>query len=75
MIAAFVAAAVLTVALGVVLAPGDAVPPGLVLLVGGAAMVAAGIGLIVLLLRSLLAQAILRDVEATELRAELDEVI
>ena len=75
MIAAFAAAAVLTVALGVVLAPGDAVPPGLVLLVGGAAMVAAGIGLIVLLLRSLLAQAILRDVEATELRAELDEVI
>jgi Protein of unknown function (DUF2975) len=74
-IAAFGAAAALIVALGVVLAPGDAVPPGLVLLVGGAAVVAAGIGLIVLLLRTLLTQAIRRDVEATELRAELDEVI
>ena len=75
MIGAAAAAAVLTFALGVVLAPGDAVPPGLVLLVGGAALVAAGIGLIVLVLRTLLAQAISREVEAHGLRAELDEVI
>ena len=38
-------------------------------------MVAAGIGLIVFVLRTLLAQAISREVEAQELRAELDEVI
>jgi hypothetical protein len=75
MIGAFGAAAVLTLALGVVLAPGDAVPPGMVLLVGGAAVVAATMGLIVLLLRTLLSQAIDRDVEAHEMRAELDEVI
>jgi hypothetical protein len=68
MIGAAAAAALLTFALGFVLAPGDAVAPGVVLLVGGAGIVAAGIGLIVLVLRTLLAQA-------TELRAELDEVI
>jgi hypothetical protein len=68
MIGAAAAAALLTFALGFVLAPGDAVAPGVVLLVGGAGVVAAGIGLIVLVLRTLLAQA-------TELRAELDEVI
>lgn len=75
MIGAAAAAALLTFALAVVLAPGDAVPPGLVLLVCGGALVAAGIGLIVLVLRTLLAQAISREVEAHELRAELDEVI
>jgi hypothetical protein len=75
MIGAAVAATGLAFALGLVLAPGDAVPPGLVLLVGGAMVVAAGIGLIELVLRTLLAQAIARDVEAHELRAELDEVI
>ncbi len=39
------------------------------------AVVAAGIGLIELVLRTLLAQAISREAEAHELRAELDEVI
>jgi hypothetical protein len=34
-----------------------------------------GGALIVLLLRMLLAQAVARDVEATQLQAELDEVI
>jgi hypothetical protein len=75
MIGAAGAAALLAFALAVVLAPGDAVPPGMVLLVGGGALVAAGIGLVVLVLRSVLAQAICRDVEAHHLRAELDEVI
>jgi DUF2975 family protein len=75
MIGAAAAAAVLTFALAVVLAPGDAVPPGMVLLVCLGAVVAAGIGLIVLVLRTLLAQAISREAEAHELRAELDEVI
>ena len=34
-----------------------------------------GVALIVLVLRALLAQAVARDVEATQLQAELDEVI
>ncbi|HEX5613827.1 MAG TPA: DUF2975 domain-containing protein [Acidimicrobiia bacterium] len=69
------AAAVLVFALACVLAPGDAVPPGMVLLVCLGSVVAAGIGLVVLVMRTLLAQAISRDTEAHELRAELDEVI
>ena len=75
MIGSAAVATVLTLALGVLLSPGDAVPPGMVLLIGGAAVVAAGIGLTVLVLRTLLAQAIARDAEAHELRAELDVVI
>jgi hypothetical protein len=75
MIGAAAAAALLTFALAVVLAPGDAIPPGMVLLVCGGAVVAAGLGLIVLVLRMLLAQAISREAEAYALRAELDEVI
>lgn len=68
-------AALLTFALGVVLAPGDAVPPGIVLLIGGAGTVVAGLALVVVVMRSLLAQAVAREVEAGRLRAELDEVI
>jgi hypothetical protein len=75
MIAAAGAAAGLTFLLGVILAPGDAVPPGMVLLVGGAAVIAAGIALTVLVLRALLAQAISRESEADALRAELEVVI
>ena len=74
-IGAIVAAAVLTFAMAVTLAPGEAVPPGLVLLICGVALVVAGVALIVLVLRMLLAQAVARDVEATHLRAELDQVI
>ncbi|MEU9802908.1 DUF2975 domain-containing protein [Streptomyces sp. NPDC051000] len=70
-----VAAALLVFALGVVLAPGEAVPPGMVLLIGGAGTGVLGVALIVLVLRMLLAQAVARDVEAAHLRAELDEVI
>jgi hypothetical protein len=75
MIGAAAAAALLTFALAVVLAPGDAVAPGVVLLICGGTVVAAGIGLIVLVMRTLLAQAIARETEAQELRGELDEVI
>lgn len=74
-IGAIAAASALTFTLGVVLAPGEAVAPGIVLLVGGAATVIAGIALVVVVMRSLLAQAVARDVEARDLRAELDEVI
>jgi hypothetical protein len=68
-------ASLLTLALGVVLAPGEAVAPGVVLLIGGVAVVVAGIALIVFVLRLLLAQAVARDTEALHLQAELDEVI
>jgi hypothetical protein len=74
-IAAASAAALLGLILGFVLAPGEPVAPGVVLLIGGGAVAAGGIGLLVFVLRSLLAQAISRDAEAHELQAELDEVI
>lgn len=74
-IGAFAVASLLMFGLGVVLAPGEAVAPGVVLLVGGAAMVIGGIALVVLVMRTLLAQAVARDAEASHLRSELDEVI
>jgi hypothetical protein len=74
-IGAAAAGSLLTLALGVTLAPGEAVPPGMVLLIGGAAVVVAGIALVVLVMRMLLAQAVARDAEAHHLQAELDEVI
>ena len=75
MIGVAVVASLLTFGLAVVLAPGEAVPPGMVLLVCGGSLIAAGIALVVLVMRTLLAQAISREVEASDLRAELDEVI
>lgn len=74
-IAAIATASVLTFGLAVTLAPGEAVAPGVVLLVCGVALVVAGVALIVLVLRMLLAQAVARDVEASHLQAELNEVI
>ena len=74
-IGAFAAASLLTFGLGVALAPGEAVAPGVVLLVGGVAVMIAAVALIVLVLRALLAQAVDRDAEARKLRTELDEVI
>ncbi|MFD7137123.1 DUF2975 domain-containing protein [Streptomyces sp. NPDC059894] len=72
---AFVAAALLVFALAVVLAPGEAVAPGVVLLVCGTSLAVLGVALIVLVLRMLLAQAVARDVEASRMQAELAEVI
>ncbi|MFD4259417.1 DUF2975 domain-containing protein [Streptomyces sp. NPDC058534] len=72
---AFVAAGVLVCALGVVLAPGEAVAPGVVLLLCGVALAAFGIALVVLVMRVLLAQAVARDVEASQMQAELNGVI
>ncbi len=67
-IGAAVAAWLLAIALSFVLAPGEEVPPGMVLLVVIGGVGAAGIALLVLVLRALLAQA-------TSLRSELEEVI
>ena len=74
-IGAIAAASILTFGLAVTLAPGEAVPPGMVLLICGASLIVAGVALVVLVLRMLLAQAVARDAEAHVLRAELDEVI
>jgi len=74
-IGAITAAALLWFVLTAVLAPQHRDNPGVSLIMGGIGMVILGGALIVLVLRMLLAQAVARDVEATELRAELDEVI
>jgi hypothetical protein len=74
-IGAVATASLLTFGLGVVLAPGETVAPGVVLLIGGLAVIVAGIALIVLVMRMLLDQAVARDAEAYHLQAELDEVI
>jgi protein-S-isoprenylcysteine O-methyltransferase Ste14 len=68
-------AAVLVFALAVVLAPGESVPPGVILLMCGVVLAILGVALVVLILRTLLAQAVDRDAEATQMRAELEEVI
>lgn len=72
---AIAVASMLTFSLGVLLAPGEAVAPGMVLLIGGAGVLIAGVALIVLVLRTLLAQAVAREAQAKELQAELNEVI
>lgn len=74
-ISAIAVAALLTLALAGTLAPGDAVAPGIVLLICGGAVVVAGIALIVLVLRMLLAKAVALDSETHHLQAELAEVI
>ncbi|MEV7826361.1 DUF2975 domain-containing protein [Microbacterium enclense] len=68
-----VVAAVL-VAIGLLLAPGD-VAPGVVGLIGGAAVVIGGVALLVRVMKGLLRQAIAREREVVGLRAELGEVI
>ena len=70
-----VAATLLAVVLSFVLAPGEAVAPGIVLLIVIGGMGTAGIALLVLVLRVLLTKAMVLDSTATTLRAELDEVI
>ena len=73
-IGAIAAASLLIFAFAALLAPTD-VAPGIVLLVCGASLLVAGVALIVLVLRMLLAQAVARDAEAQHMQAELDEVI
>lgn len=70
-IGAFVAAALLVFALGALLAPGEAVAPGVVALLGGVGLAVLGIALVVLVLRMLPAQAVTRDIEASRMRAEV----
>ncbi|MFK4145081.1 DUF2975 domain-containing protein [Streptomyces sp. NPDC004065] len=74
-VGAIVAAALVWFAVTLVNAPGQRDDPGVTLIMGGIGVAILGVALIVHLLRALLAQAVARDVEATRLRAELDEVI
>ena len=75
MIGAIVAAALVWFAVTVINAPGQREDPGVTVIMGGIGVGILGVGLIVLVLRMLLAQAVARDVEATQMQAELDEVI
>ena len=74
-IGAIVAAALAWFAVTAVNAPGQRADPGVTLIMGGIGVAILGVALIVLVLRMLLAQAVARDAEAAQMRAELDEVI
>ncbi|MEV4638878.1 DUF2975 domain-containing protein [Actinoplanes sp. NPDC049548] len=75
MIGAIVAAALVWFAVTALNAPGQREDPGVTLIMGGVGVAILGVALIVLVLRMLLAQAVARDVEATRMQAELNEVI
>ncbi|MEV6701705.1 DUF2975 domain-containing protein [Streptomyces sp. NPDC051453] len=74
-IGAIVAAALMWFAVTVINAPGQREDPGVTIIMGGIGLAILGVALIVLVLRMLLAQAVARDVEASHMQAELDEVI
>ena len=74
-IGAIVAAALVWFTVTAINAPGQRDDPGVTLIMGGIGLAILGVALIVLVLRMLLAQAVTRDVEATQLKAELNEVI
>lgn len=61
--------------LAVVLAPGEDVAPGVVGLICGVSLVVAGVALIVLVLRLLLAKAVDLTATTQRLQSELDEVV
>ncbi len=74
-IGAIVSAALLWFGVTILNAPGQRDDPGVTVIMGGVGVAILGVALIVVVLRMLLAQAVARDVEASQLRAELDEVI
>src|ERR1700759_845231 len=74
-IGAIVAAAAGWFAVTIVNAPGQRDDPGVTLIMGGIGVAILGVALIVFVLRTLLAQAVARDVEAMHMQAELDHVI
>jgi hypothetical protein len=74
-IGAIVAAALVWFTVTAINAPGQREDPGVTLIMGGIGVGILSVALIVLVLRMLLAQAVARDVEATQLKAELNEVI
>ncbi|QGN32613.1 DUF2975 domain-containing protein [Microlunatus sp. Gsoil 973] len=74
-IGTIVAAAILWFVVTGVNAPSQTADPGVTVIMAGIGVAILGIALLVLVLRMLLAQAVARDLEATQLRAEMDEVI
>jgi len=74
-IGAILTAALLWFAVTGVNAPGQRDDPGVTVIMGGIAVGILGVALLVYVLRMLLVQAVARDAEATQLQAELDEVI
>jgi hypothetical protein len=74
-IGAIVAAAFVWFAVTIVNAPDQQDDPGVTVIMGGIGLAILGVALIVYVLRTLLAQAVMRDVEAAQMQAELDEVI
>lgn len=74
-IGAIVAAALVWFAVTAVNAPDQRDDPGVTVIMAGIGVAILGVALIVLVLRTLLAQAVARDVEASRMQAELDEVI
>ncbi|KPH97085.1 Protein of unknown function DUF3036 [Actinobacteria bacterium OV450] len=74
-IGAIVAVALLWFTVTALNAPGQREDPGVTVIMGGIGLAVLGVALIVLVLRMLLAQAVARDVEASQMQAELDEVI
>ncbi|MER6775959.1 MULTISPECIES: DUF2975 domain-containing protein [unclassified Streptomyces] len=75
MIGAIVSAALVWFAVTAINAPGQREDPGVTVIMGGIGVAILGVALMVLVLRMLLAQAVARDVEASRMQAELDEVI
>lgn len=75
MIGAITAASLLWFAVTAINAPGQRDDPGVSVIMAGIGVAILGVALIVLVLRTLLAQAVARDVEAAQMQAELDEVI
>ncbi|MEU8777139.1 DUF2975 domain-containing protein [Streptomyces sp. NPDC048606] len=74
-IGAIVAIALLWFVVTALNAPGQREDPGVTVIMAGIGLAILGVALIVHVLRTLLAQAVDRDGEATRMRAELDEVI
>ncbi|MCC0093628.1 DUF2975 domain-containing protein [Streptomyces flavotricini] len=75
MIGAIVSAALVWFAVTAINAPGQREDPGVTVIMSGIGVAILGVALMVLVLRMLLAQAVARDVEASRMQAELDEVI
>lgn len=74
-IGAIVAAALVWFTVTAINAPDQRDDPGVTLIMGGIGVAILGVALIVLVLRMLLAQAVAREVAATQLEAELNGVI
>ncbi|MEU9204444.1 DUF2975 domain-containing protein [Streptomyces sp. NPDC048332] len=75
MTGAIVAAALVWFTVTAVNAPGQREDPGVSVIMAGVGVAILGVALIVRVLRMLLVQALARDVEASQMQAELDEVI